>query len=654
MNIDYSKTLSAFNAYEGKMDFLTMHVHQFMLSEDGLGKPGWAKQLIKGVSKIADSNKELLLPSFIGKVRYKVPALRLSKEVGKLSYYDQARAKIIAAAITTNVLLDNGTFAIREDIKRIDMASGERKFKKFLYIQLGGKMEKDLYDGIHLEAGVVTTRSTNGWSLPQMGYEFLSEVASVPLKIWNGASEEMLLKSLELSPDWTRKVDKKGNKLSEDPIAKRKRKKIYVDKIINHVKRFPKFYLSGKFCDRNRFYYDQARLEGMRPHGKGPEVMMIDSADGYIPGEDDAEVLRHIIYVHLHGKASVEVANKKFKDADLATAKSADPMKANTHKEFERSLMLNKAAACYQAFIDGERSHSLFGQDFTNSGLMMAGISFRSKEMMKAGNLGGHKTVYDSHTEFGKGYGLDLDRDTVKEIHTPLLHGSTAKTMAKILNDHLGEVAVDEHGVREANERAYGDCVRNIESIADWGTMVTGNRQDIVRWTMPDDWKAAHRAHMDGVPVRVYASSARHKELYNSYIVTASMPLCEDKNGIPIFNRDTVMDGVHYKVKVSKRGLYANITHSIDAFVMRCVVRALVNAGEPFLLKHDDYIVRPGARSIVLKAAQEAFDVLYERNVYQEALEEIADHSPYDPLVPQLVVGNARNTASVSTNFIMP
>jgi hypothetical protein len=159
---------------------------------------------------------------------------------------------------------------------------------------------------------------------------------------------------------------------------------------------------------------------------------------------------------------------------------------------------------------------------------------------------------------------------------------------------------------------------------------------------------------MEGVPVRCYAASARHKEGYTAYTVVSNMPLVEDRNGFPIYDRNTELDGVPYPVKVKKRGLFANLTHSIDAYVLRCVVKELKKARRPFLLKHDDYIVPPGAQLIVKRAAQEVFDTLYKVNVYQKALEEIVAYSPYGLMLPQMYVGNAKNTASVSSNFIMP
>lgn len=654
MNIDYSKTLEAYVNYEGPMEHVHRIVHDYVLSDEYLGKKGKAKQIWKGIGKIADVNKELLIQTFVPKLRFKLPALHLDEQ---LDAFELERSKLIAAGIVTNVLVDSGYFTVREDVQMI-MVNGQKKFKKFLYLQLGGEPLKDLYKGINLDPGVVNQSSVANWSLTADQRSFLSEVASVPYKVWDGCTKELLLHGYSLKKDWNKKhwVDSQGEKrkLSEDPILKKRRFNVYADKIVDHIKKFPKFYLSAKYDHRYRVYYEAATLTGMCPHGKLWETLMIDAAEPFDLTEDDVCVLKHIIYVNLHDRENLVNANKKFSPDDYLAALSANPLEAKTEKEFGVAILLNKAVQAIEQFMNNEQSTFMFGYDFTNSGLMMAGLSFHSKEMMKSGNLGNHKTVHDSHTDFGNGYGLDLDRDTVKEVHTPLLHGSSNKTLVKILNEHLGEGAVDESKVSEANEKAYGPCVRNIGIIADWGTLVTGNRQSILRWTMPDHFKAASRAHMEGVPIECYAASARHKEGYCLYVVVSNMPLVEDNNGYPIYDKNTQLAGVPYPVKVHKRGLFADLTHSIDAYVLRCVALALRAAGKPFILKHDDYIVPPSAMYIVKAAAQEAFNELYKVNLYRKALTEIAELSPYDLEIPTLYMGDARNTAGASENFLMP
>lgn len=651
MSIDYSKTFAAFNRVADQMEFLTRVVHAHVLSDDYLGCPGKAKRLLAAIHKVAGSNNKLLLQTFIGKMHYKVPALHLDLKE-RLTPFEYQRAKIIAAGVVTNVILDNGMFEVSEEVKA-EKIGNSRKFRTYYYIELGGTPEKDLYKGIHLDPGVVNQTSVGTWKLTGAHREFLSEIASVPYKIWSGCTEQLLMKGYSLKTDWNKKVDKHGNRLKEDPILKKYRYKLYSDKIVNHVKRFPRFYLSAKYCHRYRTYYEAATLEGIRPQGKLWETLMIDCAEPYDLTEDDERVLKHIIYVVLHGRANEETAVKKFTEDDLLTAQGMDPIQAQSEKEFGKAILLNKAAKAIEDYRLGNPSTSIFGLDFTNSGLMMSGLSFHSKEMMKAANLGAHKTVYDSHTEFGNSFDLELTRDDVKKLQTPLLHGSSIKTLHTILTEKLGK-EISERQVEERIEKAYGPCVRNIVTVADWGTLAFGNRQSILRWTLPDGFKAGSRAHMDGVPIRIYVASARHEIGYNQYIVRSNMPLVEDKNGYPVYDKDTELDGVHYPVTVHKRGLFADITHGNDAYVLRCVVRSLREAKRPFLLKHDDYITTPASQRIVKRAAQDAFSDLYEHNTYQRAMEEIKEHSPYDLEVPTLVIGDAPNTASHSENFLMP
>ncbi len=657
MIIDYSRTLKAYLGFEGKMEELTRSVHEYVLSDKYLGRPGKCKQILKGAQKIEDDNKECLVNTYAGKLCFKIPALHL---VDRQFPFEKERARLIAAGIIMNVFIDNGTYDIREEVKRDEPHKDgrERKFRKHIYIMLGGKSVFDLYKGIHLEPGIVLQSNIGGWELTAEMHQFLADGASVPYKIWDGCTTELLMHMYSLKTDWGKKVDKNGRKLSEDPICKTRRFELYADKIINHVKRFPLFYLSMKYCDRNRAYYDASTLEGIRPHGKECETLMLDSAIPFTLTEEDERILKHIIYVNIHGRATIAKAVKKFGLGDLFFAEAVDPLQTTTQKELGTAIKLNKAAQALYDYKNGVQSTFMFGYDFTNSGLMMAGNCFHSKEMMKSANLGGLKTVFDSHTEFGVAYGLDLPRDEVKKLHTALLHGSTAegiqKAIAAIYIKEGKEGVITTRMVEDANEKAYGSCIRNIDAIAEWGTIAVGNRQCVLRWTMPDGFKAASRAHLVGVPVRIYCASARHKEGYCSYTVVKDMPLVEDKNGFPIYDKNTELDGVHYPVKVKKRGLFANITHSIDAYVLRCVVSALRKAKRPFLLKHDDYIVPPGAQAIVLKASQDAFRLLYDHNVYQNAMEEIARYSPYGLEVPKLLMGKARNTAAVSENYLMP
>lgn len=649
MDISTAETRLAFEECGDKMEYLTHYVHTKLFDELF---ERHRKSIIKGVLKIQEAHDELLIQTFIGKLRHKLPKFRWGID---LNEFDRERAQITASAIIVQCLMDGGTYSVVEKVDRFKNAAGAWQFRKLHYIQLGGSKEKDLYHGIHLEPGVVLQTHFTGWKLRADDKAFLSEVAAVPFKIWDSCSKDLLMKGFELMPDWDKRVDKYGKRLPEDPINKHNRYAIYADKVVDHVKRFPRFYLSAKYCDRDRVYYDSGSLPGMRPHGKLWETLMIDSAVPYTLTSEDERVLKHIIYVTLHGRESQERALARYTDLDYFAASEADPMAATTEEEFGNAILLNKAADALDDFAADRQSTFMFGFDFTNSGLLMSGVSYHSPEMMKATNVAGLKMVTNSHVCYGKNFGdLGLSLKEVKKLHTALLHGGTEKTLLGEIHAALGDTSFTIEQLHAVNLKAYGDCINNISTIADWGQIAVGNEQTRLRWTMPDGFKASSKAYLVGVPVDVYVASASHKEGYVRRVIVSNMPLIEDGNGFPIYDKDTSVAGVNYPVKTKKRGLYANITHSIDAYVLRCVFTACRDAGRPVLLKHDDFIAPPGAHCVILKASQDAFNVLYQSNLYQKALNEIADYSPYDLEVPTLVMGKGKNKVQESVNFLMP
>jgi len=146
--------------------------------------------------------------------------------------------------------------------------NGNKKFKKFIYVLLGGEAVRDYYKGIHLEPGVVSQSSVSSWSLTAEQRAFLSEVASVPYTFWAGCTKELLMLGYSLKTDWNKTKDKNGRRLSEDPICKKKRFEINADKIVDLVKRFLRFYLSMPYVYRYRQYYDAAILDVLRAHGQ--------------------------------------------------------------------------------------------------------------------------------------------------------------------------------------------------------------------------------------------------------------------------------------------------------------------------------------------------------------------------------------------------
>lgn len=647
MNIDASKSIKALGEYKGKMEFLTRQVHEHVLLSGYLETHN--KKIIKGVDHIAECHDELLIATFIGKLRHKLPVLRMGI---KLSEFDKKQAQIIAAALITQVYIDNGHFPVD---KRLELIRGSmpKKFHTRQYMVLGGSFEKDLLKGIESKPGVVNQKEVNGWKLNAVEKKFLRTVSSIPFEVSDICTRELLMKGYSLKVDWDKTVDKNGRTLPEDPIVRKGRFKVYADTIIDKVMPMEAFYMPMKYCGRDRVYYEAARLDGIRPHGKEWELHMIDAAVPFDLTEVDERVLKHIIYVTLYGRVSIEYANEHISDIDILDAEMASPMQAETEEDFGIALRLNKAAAALMDYRAGRLSRSMFGYDFTNSGLLMSGVAFRSEEMMAAGNIAGSDQVVDSHTAFGDGLGLDLTRDEVKSIHMGLMHGSTMQSIADVVTEAIGQDTTEQE-VSAFAVKSYGKPVLNIPRIADWGSIIVGNEQTDLRWTYPDGHSACSRAYLKSVPVMVYAISASHECGYTSHVVVSDMPWVEDKNGFPIYGKETVVGGITYKVEQKKRGLFAGITHGNDAYMLRAVGYAVLATGRPLLFKHDDFIAPPSAQPVVLSTTQDVFSDMYQHNFYQLAIDEIAANSPYniDPL--ELELGIAPDTTFVSQNFLMP
>jgi len=650
MSININDTRKAYELYiakGGPMEYLTKQVHDYVLLSGFVETHG--KSILRAVDKIAGKYDDLLVATFIGKLRNKLPPLRMGI---KLKEFDKERARIIAASLITQVFIDNGVYEVDKRIEPTTV-DGHKKFHTRLYMQLGGSYEKDLLKGIEDKPGVVHQKDIKGWKLRAVEKSFLRKVASVPFHISSVCTKDLLLKGYSLKKDWNKKVDKNGRTLPEDPIMKKRRYNVYADTILDQVGTMPVFYLPMKYCDRDRMYYEAAVLDGMRPHGKLWETLMIDSAVEFDLTEQDETVLKHLIYVTLHGRVSLDEANEKFSLEDVLDAQSMDPFEQESEEDFGEAILLNK---CYQALIDykqGEPSKFMFGYDFTNSGLMMSGVSFKSEKMMMAANMGGATTVHDSHTDFGKGFDVPLERKDIKKIHMGLLHGSALQSIGSVIEDETG-IECDASHVKEFIHKAYGKSVDNITNIAEWGTKIIGNEQNVLRWTMPDKFSACSRAYIKSVPVVVYSASASHKEGYTSHVIVSDMPWIEDKNGFPIYGKEVQMGGLVYSVESKKRGLFANMTHSIDAYMLRKIGNAVLDSGRPMLFKHDDFIAPPSAYYLIQETAKDGFVELFNDNLYQTACNEIAEHSPYDLAPLELVVGNARNTVVESNNFLMP
>lgn len=652
-NVDLTDLQVEFKKCQSKMtDGITLPMHQLVYEQDYLSKN--SSVLGKFLNHLHASHRELNIETVLGKLAIKLPFPKgYFDDRRKFNNFTRKQASYILAGILIEVFIDAGI------LKTSSRIVYDPKPKTLTYILLGSSDARvDLLGGYSVEPGTANvTHTSNGFRVGKLLKGILSDMSKMRFTISGHFDEALLLHGYSLTgaynaPSKNESTDKKYYRFFNT-----------YKNAWNELKARGDFSLTAYPDSRLRLYYSANVLIGARPQGKLWETLAIDRAGPKLLDNSAIDHIKHIIMTTLHGKMSVDQACAMFTDDDLYSAISADPFAVKTpdvpftgnegkyraaEAEFGERILLNKCAEAIYMTREGIPCPYLFGKDLTNSGLIMAGNSFRAPKMLDGANCMGSKDVMDSHMQFGKAHQVDgvLSRIQIKDIHTPLLHGSSVFTIAEKLKFYVPNPDdVTEKAVMEHNVEAYGHEVNNIEEIAKFGYNAVNNYVNKLTWTLPDGEKAQHESVMEHTPFKVYAVSTRKKgSSYHAYNLVQTMPLAVDSDGRNAYDSSL---GVNTK----RRGLFANITHGLDAYTLRRLVTALLAAGEVFLLKHDDYMVSPDMFDFVVSNLQGTFHILQQENLYQTALDQIASVLGVD--APQLIVGNAQNKVMQSVNFLI-
>ena len=619
-----------------------------------------SRKLSRIANYVCGKYSELPIESLLGKLELKMPQVEYTEG---MTNFDKGQVRHTVAGIFVELLIDNAIITVRVDAKR-------NSNRKHTVVELGGVDEPvDLFEGVCDQPGEMIQEYVGHQRLNADFKWRLRQIGSMPFIISKVCTDELLKHGYKLSAEYnssskyeksTHRHDRHDNKYVEAIAVLRKKSR---------------FYLPMFFCGRGREYYYFAKVFGVRPGGKLWETCNIDRAEPKLLGEAAVRHIKHIIYTFRHGKFSVEHAMKHFSSDDYEYAKSINPLDVpvpdvpygsngenarlyrKAEAEFGERIALNKCAAALDMYETGIPCPYLFGKDLTNSGLIMAANCFRSEKMLRGANMWGLKGVADSHMQFGVAHGIEhLPRVEIKDIHTPLLHGSTISTIVKKLHQHVDNPDdFNEESVYQHNIDAYGVEVNNIDIIAQWGQDVVTNHQNILKWKLPDGFPACHKAMMKRVPFSVFAATSRDnsKKFCHEYRVVTTMPLALDADGQCVFGRANTTSLSDKGVDPGMRGLFANLTHSFDGLLLRWIIDALIKEGEVGLFKHDDYMVSPDMFDLVIDTCQEFFEFMQERNLYQEALEQISSNLRKFVPAPKLFQGNASNKVRSSFNFLM-
>ena len=651
--IDLSALQVEFANCRSKMtDGITLPMHQLVYEQDYLLKN--SKVLGKFLNHLRANHRELNIETVLGKLAIKLPFPKGYFGTGrKYNNFTRKQASYILAGVIVEVFIDAGIF------KTTSRIVYDPKPKTLTYILLGSSdATVDLLAGYSEEPGTANvTHTSNGFRIGKLLKGILADMEQMRFKISDHFDEALLLHGYGLTgaylaPSKNEKSDKRYYRFFNT-----------YKNAWNELKERGDFSLTAYPDSRLRLYYSANVLIGARPQGKLWETLAIDRAEPKLLGDAAVKHIKHIIMTTLHSKMSVDQALQRFTVEDLAAAKSADPFAVTApdvaftgneglfrkaESDFGEAILLNKCAKALEMAEMGIPCPYIFGKDLTNSGLIMSGNSFHSPKMLEGANCMGSLDVMDSHMQFGAAHKVDkvLSRIQIKDIHTPLLHGSSVFTIAEKLKFYVPNPdAITEQSVMEHNVEAYGHEVNNIEEVAAFGYHAVNNHVNKLTWALPDGEKAQHESVMEHTPFKVYAVSTRKKSSsYHAYNLVQTMPLAVDASGRNAFDSSL---GVNTK----RRGLFANITHGLDAYVLRRLVSMLLAQDEVFLLKHDDYMVSPDMFDDVITSLQGSFDILQQRNLYQSALNQIGNILGID--APQLVMGDAPNRVKHSVNFLI-
>ena len=651
--IDLSALQVEFSKCQSKMtDGITLPMHQLVYEQDYLLKN--SKVLGKFISHLYANHRELNTETVLGKLAVKLPFPKGYFDTGrKYNNFTRKQASYILAGIIVEVFIDAGIFKTNSRIVY------DPKPKTLTYIVLGSSDGvTDLLAGYSVDPGTANvTHTSNGFRVGKLLKGIMADMNRMRFKISDHFDEALLLHGYSLTAAY--------NAPSSNENSDKRYYRFFntYKNAWNELKERGDFSLTAYPDSRLRLYYSANVLIGARPQGKLWETLAIDRAEPKLLGDAAVKHIQHIIMTTLHGKMSVVQATERFTDDDFNAAKTADPFAVTlpdvpftgneqayrkAESDFGEAILLNKCAEALLMHLEGIPCPYIFGKDLTNSGLIMAGNSFHAPKMLEGANCMGSTEVKDSHMQFGTAHKVDgvLSRLQIKDIHTPLLHGSSVFTIAEKLKFYVDDPdSVSEQAVMDHNVEAYGHEVNNIEQIASFGYQVVNNFVNKLTWTLPDGEKAQHESVMQHAPFKVYAVSTRKKgSSYHAYNLIQTMPLAVDEKGRNAYDSSL-------GVNVKRRGLFANITHSIDAYALRRLVSMLLAEGEVFLLKHDDYMVSPDMFDKIIVSLQGTFNILQQENLYQSALNQIARILDVD--APQLMVGNAPNMTQQSVNFLI-
>lgn len=466
--------------------------------------------------------------------------------------FDLTLVRIYMAAQLLSTMIDLKYVELTEKLEFIiDEGTGKGEWKTQQLLSFGNKAKQSKYkvNGISMVPGTVIQKEYKiqaggkARKLNKQEKELLSLASSFKLRLID-IPLELLERYMKASPWYVNVLEGivKMDKIQADELVYEALVKY---KILSSL---DGFYLQMWLDYRTRLYYYLAEM-GFNPHGKQFETCLFEAAESYMITSIDEYLYSAVVLID--GRMPHHEAIDKFNaNKDYYVEKLRSPLSDTASvDEMGEWLYNTRLADAIDSYYNGEETHFLLSEDATNGGLQHGGIGFHSMEMMIPANVGGAPEQLDSHGNLQQLLGL-ASRDTAKEIHQPLLHGSSMNTLAGVL----------ECSVREAEAfivKAYGRSALNIEKIADWGVAVATNNNTSLLWKTRDGFNAQSIAYVETVPLNVRFIAERNKQGWGQLLLHKDMPLLRSAKGELVYGSGTSIDKLKVGGKVKNRGLYA-------------------------------------------------------------------------------------------------
>jgi hypothetical protein len=578
----------------------------------------------------AFSSKEWTLESMvIGQLSVRLSWVKL--ELTNLYQLERARTTIASQII--QYLQDMSVLNSKTDMKTsIINNKKERRLYRFLKTTMDVNERREKNSLPSREPGVLPSKRSNGdvsgrgTKFNSTVKSFLTDYSSQPFRLVD-LSEDELKTYISTRKDFM-------SESNESKILKGMRFNDYVSTYRNLVGE--RIYHPVKLDKRGRLIGTTTQAL-MNTYGDHFETSTWELADAEVINEDGYNALVFAAVTIVDGRTSKKKAQSVFAKEKFRIYQSLDSM----------GLYEQRLRQALNDYNTKTPSHFLLGFDCTNGGLQHMGVSFHDKLMMKMGNLSSLATPQDSHKglrdHIHDTLGYDLDRKRVKKLNTEFLHGSSYKSVADhlsaiIIEDLDVEVEISEEQMRSIFSGLLGATADNIETIASLGSMLYDEQNLSLRWSMPDGFIAQSTSYMKGSIVKCFVEDSSSKKGYRQLKVARDMP-------------SNYLNGEVIDVERT-RGLFANITHSIDSYTLRELKR---RTNFVMMTKHDNFFTHPNNSNKTSEVYLEIMTENFDKKLYENALLDIVNnHSNYDGGIPTLLYGvGSKSEISKATCHLM-